>query len=217
MPLGAPGRRGDNRSLRRRGTAYIHRCRLPELFLRRVESRRDKVVTIPKGPVDEPPVFGNDGLLYIVSLVINATRIVNLADGKITDDSDPFDVADATRREARPMRKTSMSFVTALGLSARNLMTKKGRTAMTAFAGSIGIIGIAAILALSNGVNGYIKKVEEDTLSGYPLTISKQDYDLSSMMGGQGPRMTRAAPCRSSSMGSSCPLLSSLPRKSKVT
>lgn len=115
-----------------------------------------------------------------------ATRIVNLADGKITDDSDPFDVAKATRREAKPTRKTSMSFVTALGLSARNLMTKKGRTAMTAFAGSIGIIGIAAILALSNGVNGYIKKVEEDTLSSYPLTISKQDYDLSSMMGGQG-------------------------------
>ena len=115
-----------------------------------------------------------------------ATRIVNLADGKITDDSDPFDVADATRREAKPTRKTSMSFVTALGLSARNLMTKKGRTAMTAFAGSIGIIGIATILALSNGVNGYIKKVEEDTLSSYPLTISKQDYDLSSMMGGQG-------------------------------
>ncbi len=115
-----------------------------------------------------------------------ATRIVNLADGKITDDSDPFDVADATRREAKPTRKTSMSFVTALGLSARNLMTKKGRTAMTAFAGSIGIIGIAAILALSNGVNGYIKKVEEDTLSSYPLTISKQDYDLSSMMSGQG-------------------------------
>ena len=115
-----------------------------------------------------------------------ATRIVSLADGKITDDSDPFDVAKAARREAKPTRKTSMSFVTALGLSARNLMTKKGRTAMTAFAGSIGIIGIAAILALSNGVNGYIKKVEEDTLSSYPLTISKQDYDLSSMMGGQG-------------------------------
>ena len=114
-----------------------------------------------------------------------ATRIVNLADGKITDDSDSFDVAEATRREAKPTRKTSMSFVTALGLSARNLMTKKGRTAMTAFAGSIGIIGIAAILALSNGVNNYIKKVEEDTLSSYPLTISKQDYDLSSMMGGQ--------------------------------
>ena len=115
-----------------------------------------------------------------------ATRIVNLADGKITDDSDPFDAATAQRRKAKPTRKTSMSFVTALGLSARNLMTKKGRTAMTAFAGSIGIIGIAAILALSNGVNNYIKKVEEDTLSSYPLTISKQDYDLSSMMDGQG-------------------------------
>lgn len=115
-----------------------------------------------------------------------ATRIVNLADGKVTDDSDPFDAAEAARREAKPTRKTSMSFVTALGLSARNLLTKKGRTAMTAFAGSIGIIGIAAILALSNGVNDYIKKVEEDTLSSYPLTISKQDYDLSSMMGGHG-------------------------------
>lgn len=126
-------------------------------------------------------VTHNPGLAYQY-----ATRIVNLADGKITDDSDPFDVAKAARREAKPTRKTSMSFMTALGLSARNLMTKKGRTAMTAFAGSIGIIGIAAILALSNGVNGYIKKVEEDTLSSYPLTISKQDYDLSSMMGGQG-------------------------------
>ena len=130
-----------------------------------------------------------------------ATRIVNLADGKITDDSDPFDVAKAARREAKPTRKTSMSFVTALGLSARNLMTKKGRTAMTAFAGSIGIIGIAAILALSNGVNGYIKKVEEDTLSSYPLTISKQDYDLSSMMGGQGTTDEEASKGEDSSDG----------------
>lgn len=81
----------------------VDRFRLPELFLGRVESRCDKVVAMPKGPVDELlPVFGNDGLLYIVSLVLNATR-----------------------REAKPTRKTSMSFVTALGLSARNLMTKK--------------------------------------------------------------------------------------------
>jgi putative ABC transport system permease protein len=130
-----------------------------------------------------------------------ATRIVNLADGKITDDSDPFDVAKAARREAKPTRKTSMSFVTALGLSARNLMTKKGRTAMTAFAGSIGIIGIAAILALSNGVNGYIKKVEEDTLSSYPLTISKQDYDLSSMMGGHGATDEEASEDKDASDG----------------
>ena len=122
-----------------------------------------------------------------------ATRIVNLADGKITHDSDPFDVSTAQRREAKPTRKTSMSFLTALGLSARNLMTKKGRTAMTAFAGSIGIIGIAAILALSNGVNNYIKKVEEDTLSSYPLTISRQDYDLSAMMDGHGSSATSDA------------------------
>ncbi len=112
-----------------------------------------------------------------------ATRIVNLADGRITDDSDPFDPEAAPRREAKPTRRTSMNFLTALGLSARNLLTKKGRTAMTAFAGSIGIIGIAAILSLSNGVNEYIKRVEEDTLSSYPLTISKQSYDMSSMMG----------------------------------
>ena len=130
-----------------------------------------------------------------------ATRIVTLADGKITDDSDPFDAAEAARREAKPTRKTSMSFVTALGLSARNLMTKKGRTAMTAFAGSIGIIGIAAILALSNGVNDYIKKVEEDTLSSYPLTISKQDYDLSSMMGGNGTADEEASKGEGSSDG----------------
>ena len=113
-----------------------------------------------------------------------ATRIVTLADGRITDDSDPFDAAAAPRRDAKPARRTSMSFLTALGLSARNLMTKKGRTAMTAFAGSIGIIGIAAILALSNGVNEYIAKVEEDTLSSYPLTIAKQSYDMSEMLDG---------------------------------
>ena len=113
-----------------------------------------------------------------------ATRIVTLADGRISDDSDPFDAASAPRRDAKPTRRTSMSFLTALGLSARNLMTKKGRTAMTAFAGSIGIIGIAAILALSNGVNEYIAKVEEDTLSSYPLTIAKQSYDMSEMLDG---------------------------------
>ena len=72
-----------------------------------------------------------------------------------------------------------MSLLTALSLSFNNLMTKKGRTIMTAFAGSIGIMGIAAILALSNGVNGYIEKVEQDTLSSYPLTIARQSYDLS--------------------------------------
>ena len=111
-----------------------------------------------------------------------ATRIVELADGRITADSDPFDPATAPRREAKRARRTSMSFLTALGLSFNNLMTKKGRTIMTAFAGSIGIIGIAAILALANGVNEYIARVEEDTLSSYPLTISKQSMDISGML-----------------------------------
>ena len=129
-----------------------------------------------------------------------ATRIVNLADGRITDDSDPFDPATAPRREAKATRRTSMNFLTALGLSARNLMTKKGRTIMTAFAGSIGIIGIAAILALSNGVNEYIAKVEEDTLSSYPLTIAKQSYDMSEMLGGD--KSSTASDASGSSDGS---------------
>ena len=115
-----------------------------------------------------------------------ATRIVELHDGHITADSDPFDPSAAPRREAKQARRTSMSFLTALGLSFNNLMTKKGRTVMTAFAGSIGIIGIAAILALANGVNGYIARVEEDTLSSYPLSITKQSYDLSSMLSEDG-------------------------------
>lgn len=113
-----------------------------------------------------------------------ATRIVELSDGVITSDSDPFDPSQAPRRPAKEARRTSMSFLTALGLSFNNLMTKKGRTVMTAFAGSIGIIGIAAILSLANGVNAYIAKVEEDTLSSYPLTITRQSYDLTSMLTG---------------------------------
>lgn len=124
-----------------------------------------------------------------------ATRIVELADGRITADSDPFDPATAPRHEAKRARRTSMSFLTALGLSFNNLMTKKGRTIMTAFAGSIGIIGIAAILALANGVNEYIAKVEEDTLSSYPLTISKQSMDISGMLSEDaGPGDGGAAP-----------------------
>ena len=132
-----------------------------------------------------------------------ATRIVRLADGRITNDSNPFDPATAPRREAKPPRRTSMSFLTALGLSFRNLMTKKGRTAMTAFAGSIGIIGIAAILALSNGVNEYIAKVEEDTLSSYPLSITKQSYDMSGMLGESAPTDASSADASSDSSGSS--------------
>ena len=111
-----------------------------------------------------------------------ATRIVELRDGHITADSDPLDPNAVPRREAKRARRTSMSFLTALGLSFNNLMTKKGRTIMTAFAGSIGIIGIAAILALANGVNDYIARVEEDTLSSYPLSITKQSMDISGML-----------------------------------
>ncbi len=115
-----------------------------------------------------------------------ATRIVELRDGHITADTDPLDPDAVPRREAKQARRTSMSFLTALGLSFNNLMTKKGRTIMTAFAGSIGIIGIAAILALANGVNGYIARVEEDTLSSYPLSITKQSMDISGMLSEDG-------------------------------
>lgn len=115
-----------------------------------------------------------------------STRIVNLADGVIIDDSDPYNptAAEMAALVAKPPRRTSMSFLTALSLSFNNLMTKKGRTIMTAFAGSIGIIGIAAILALANGVNAYIKSVEEDTLSLYPLQIMSTGLDMTSMMMG---------------------------------
>ena len=119
-----------------------------------------------------------------------ANRIITLKDGSILEDKKPV-TAEELKRSARTKigesdagTKTSMSFRTALSLSFSNLMSKKGRTALTAFAGSIGIIGIAAILALSNGVNGYIAKVEEDTLSSYPLTISKNAADISSMFAG---------------------------------
>ena len=114
-----------------------------------------------------------------------ATRIVTLADGVIRDDTRPFDPAaeNSPRRTAKQARRTSMSFLTALSLSFKNLLTKKGRTLMTAFAGSIGIIGIAAILSLANGVNSYIANVEEETLSEYPLQIQDQGFDMTSMMG----------------------------------
>ncbi|BAK45408.1 ABC transporter ATP-binding protein/permease [Eggerthella sp. YY7918] len=112
-----------------------------------------------------------------------ATRTVTLADGVIRSDTDPFEPASEDMHlSEKPARKTGMSFLTALSLSFNNLMTKKGRTLMTAFAGSIGIIGIAAILALANGVNNYIKSVEEETLSQYPLQIQSTGFDMTSMM-----------------------------------
>lgn len=113
-----------------------------------------------------------------------ATRIVKLRDGKITDDSDPY-VVDKSKLKApehKNMGKASMSFQTALALSFNNLRTKKGRTLLTAFAGSIGIIGIALILSLSNGVNTYISDIQKSTMTSYPITIEAQSMDLSSML-----------------------------------
>lgn len=115
-----------------------------------------------------------------------ANRIINLSDGRVVSDSNPYTPTINQAAPTRTIRRTSMSFLTSLSLSFSNLMTKKGRTIMTAFAGSIGIIGIAAILALANGVNAYIKGVEESTLSQYPLAITSTGMDLSSMLVGSG-------------------------------
>ena len=121
---------------------------------------------------------------------IYSTRIVRLLDGHIISDSSP--VEDAVEEEAVPDIKKakrklpSMSFFTALSLSLTNLMTKKTRTFLTAFAGSIGIIGIALILSLSNGLQSYINRVEEETLSSYPITIDRETFDISSFMDTSG-------------------------------
>lgn len=128
-----------------------------------------------------------------------STRIVKLLDGVITDDSDPYTLedmeADIRAKEAAKVKtsekkikksgkkqKTSMSFFTALSLSFNNLMTKKTRTILTAFAGSIGIIGIAMILSISNGIQLYIDRVQRDTLSSYPITLQAEAIDISSMV-----------------------------------
>ena len=113
-----------------------------------------------------------------------ATRIIRLKDGVITDDSDPYDVSDEATETPHHenMGKSSMSLKTALALSFNNLCTKKGRTLLTAFAGSIGIIGIALILSLSNGVNSYIDNLQKSTMTSYPISIESQSMDLSSML-----------------------------------
>ena len=110
-----------------------------------------------------------------------STRIVKLFDGNITDDSDPYNGEDEKESRKAEGKRPSMSFLTALSLSLNNLMTKKARTFLTSFAGSIGIIGIALILSLSSGVNAYIQKVEEDTLSSYPITIEQAGMDVSQL------------------------------------
>ena len=111
-----------------------------------------------------------------------SSRVIKILDGVITDDSNPYEGMDEKEEKENKKLRTSMSFFTALSLSLNNLMTKKGRTILTAFAGSIGIIGIALILSLSSGVQNYIKKVEEDTLSEYPITIAKESVDTSAML-----------------------------------
>ena len=123
-----------------------------------------------------------------------ATRIVKLRDGKIQSDSLPFEVDEGSMEppKHKNMGKSSMSFLTALSLSFNNLRTKKGRTLLTSFAGSIGIIGIALILSLSTGVNEYIQSVEEDTLSEYPLEISSTGMDLAAMMSGSANGIAEA-------------------------
>lgn len=111
-----------------------------------------------------------------------SSRIIKILDGKITDDSDPIEHQKEEKKKDTKKRRTSMKFLTALRISLNNLMTKKGRTILTSFAGSIGIIGIALILAISTGVQNYINKVEEDTLSSYPITIEESTVDMSSLM-----------------------------------
>ncbi len=115
-----------------------------------------------------------------------STRIVKLKDGVVIDDSNPYHAEGQppalTGARAKVGKHTSMSFLTALSLSLNNLMTKKGRTVLTSFAGSIGIIGIALILALSSGINSYIEQVQQDTLSSYPVTIEAESVDMSAMM-----------------------------------
>ena len=113
-----------------------------------------------------------------------STRIVNLKDGQITSDTNPFDAPEGSVEEklTKNQKRVSMSFWTSLGLSFANLRTKIGRTILTSFAGSIGIIGIALILALSTGMNQYITRVQKETMTSYPITISSQTIDATSIM-----------------------------------
>lgn len=111
-----------------------------------------------------------------------STRIIELKDGVVTNDTNPFTVDTKEVVKQKKDKRTNMSFKTALGLSLNNLMTKKGRTILTAFAGSIGIIGIALILSLSSGVQEYIDRVQKETLTSYPLTIEANSVDMTSIM-----------------------------------
>ena len=122
-----------------------------------------------------------------------SSRIIKILDGKIIDDSNPIKESEEEdkKQDTAKYKRTSMKFFTALRLSLNNLMTKKGRTILTSFAGSIGIIGIALILAISTGVQKYIDRVEEETLSSYPLTIEESTIDMSSMVESMMGEMTK--------------------------
>ena len=123
-----------------------------------------------------------------------SSRIIRLLDGKVVDDSRPYEEEEEAVAKIKEKGKMkSMSFATALSLSRNNLMTKKGRTFMTAFAGSIGIIGIALILSLSSGFQAYIDKVQEDTLSNYPITLQDETLDMSAMFGSMSGEMEKEA------------------------
>lgn len=111
-----------------------------------------------------------------------SSRIIKILDGKIIDDSNPIKEKTKNKKEKAKYKRTSMKFFTAVRLSLNNLMTKKARTILTAFAGSIGIIGIALILSLSNGVQEYINRVQEETLTSYPLTIEESSMDMTSVL-----------------------------------
>ena len=118
-----------------------------------------------------------------------ANRTIRLVDGNITGDSNPFVSDQPLKDQPDKVRKTSMSFFTAMSLSLNNLMTKKGRTILTSFAGSIGIIGIALILSLSNGVQEYINDIQHDTLASYPIQIDESSTDISSFLSVSGGNM----------------------------
>jgi putative ABC transport system permease protein len=128
-----------------------------------------------------------------------ATRVVELRDGVIRDDSDPYEIQDGAQAPAlhRNLGRASMSFATSLALSFNNLKTKKARTLLTAFAGSIGIIGIALIMSVSTGVNRYIDAIQQDTMTAYPISIDEQTWDLSKLMdANQQADEERSAPAK---------------------
>ena len=117
-----------------------------------------------------------------------STRIIRVLDGRIVDDTDPYNVPDQVSVEPQKRKKISMSMATAVSLSFNNLKTKKGRTLLTAFAGSIGIIGIALILSLSTGIQDYVNDLQRDTLSSYPVTIEKEESPLASILTAAAPK-----------------------------